>query len=340
MHRLLFIATWIYATLLVLVLSLLEWRAESFWPFTILLFAPPQVFLAPAIALAIACIYFRHWRLSAVLAACALLVVFGYMGLRHRSSRPSAPGDLTLVTHNIGQGNRQQFYGFLDATKPEIILLQDAKNRGPEFQKRYPDSYVNSRGEFVCISRYLIQQAHVLPEPNWHGKPVMARYELSYHGHPLILYNVHLPTPRNQLSLFLGARAALAMFGEEELPGGKDTLHEWNAQRVELYHAAADVFAKESAPFLVAGDFNMPDHGSLYHRFCSGLTDSFATVGSGCGFTFPGGMGRVAGLLGPWLRIDYIFGGRGCWPVTCGPESGILSQHRAVVARISVKSPG
>jgi endonuclease/exonuclease/phosphatase (EEP) superfamily protein YafD len=161
---------------------------------------------------------------------------------------------------------------------------------------------------------------------------------INFHGSPLALYSIHLPTPRNQLSRFLGARAALAMFGEEELPGGRTTLHEWNAERVELYRKTAEVLSGEKLPYIVAGDFNMPDHGLLYHHFRSFLTDAFAETGSGSGFTFPGNMKSIVALLGPWLRIDYIFAGRGWTPVSCRPEPGLRSQHRAVVARLRPKS--
>ena len=323
-----------YPALLACLLLLLEWKAESFWFLTVLLFAPPQIFVLPALGLAVPCVLFRQWRLCIPLGTTFLLVLlYMHPRLHGAPSHDRDPSELTLITHNIGQGNRQQFAGFLESEKPDIILLQDARGRSAEFQRRFPDFYVSARGQFVCLSRYLIQQGRELDSPNWHGQPVMAHYEISFHGKPIALYSVHFPTPRAQLSRFLGARTAIAMFGNEELPGGKATLHEWNTARVELYEAASKIFAAEPLPFLVAGDFNMPDHGELYHNFCSTITDTFATSGSGCGFTFPGGMGRVAGLLGPWLRIDYAFAGHGVQPIACHPESGILSQHRAVSMR-------
>jgi endonuclease/exonuclease/phosphatase (EEP) superfamily protein YafD len=335
MRRLLRIAVCAYTAFLGLFLLLLEWKAESFWLLTVLLFAPPQIFLLPGIALAVPCLGLRQWRLLGVLGLSALFVLL-YMHPRAGKTPPAKSGavDLKLVTHNIGQGNRQQFLGFLNSQKPDVILLQDARNRAPEFQRYYPDCYVSARGEFVCLSRYLIQQGKIIEQPSWQGHPVMARYEIIVKGKSLALYSVHFPTPRNQLSRFLGARTAIAMFGNEELPGGKATLHEWNAQRAELYRAAAKVFASEPLPCLVAGDFNMPDHGALYHHFRTNMTDAFAATGSGCGFTFPGGMGRIAGLLGPWLRIDQVFTGRECAPLAVRPEDGILSQHRAVMFRV------
>jgi vancomycin resistance protein VanJ len=334
MQRLLNIAAGSYAALLIFALALLECGADRHWLPTVLLFAPPQFLLLPALALIPASILLRHWRILALQIGCMALVLGGYMHLRFRTPQAPDAAALTLLSHNAGEGNRAQFAEFAAAEAPDVILLQDARNRGPEFERRYPDYYVAARGEFVCASRYLIQQARVLDQPNWHLHPVMARYEIVREGQPLVLYSVHLPTPRNQLSRFLGTRSALAMFGNEELPGGHATLREWNASRAELYQKVAEVFAREQAPYIVAGDFNMPDHGPLYRGFCKMLTDAFAERGSGFGFTFPGGMRSIAALLGPWLRIDYIFAGRGWTPLSCQPEPGLLSQHRAVVARL------
>ena len=334
MRRILVIAAFSYAALLGLSLALLEWRAEDHWLLTVLLFAPPQFFLLPLGVLAAPSLLLRQWQLCALEIGCALLIILGYMHWRSRSAPASTPSTLTLVTHNIGQGNRQQFIDFVASQNPDVLLLQDARNRGPEFERRFPNYNVVARGEFLCVSRSLIQKSYLLLAPNWHGRPVMARYEIVFHGRPLALYDIHLPTPRDQLSRFLGARRALAMFGNEELPGHRGTLHEWNAARADLYRQSAAVLAQERMPFIVAGDFNMPDHGLLYHHFAHSLVDSFAQTGSGFGFTFPGGMKSAAALLGPWLRIDYVFAGSGWTPLYCQPEPGVLSQHRAVVARL------
>jgi vancomycin resistance protein VanJ len=333
MRRLLAIVTWSCFGFLLLFLALLEWKAELHWMLTVMLFAPPQLFLMPAAFLMLPCAVLRQWRLLAVNGAAVLFVIFGFMHWRWKTAPPRGAASLTLVTHNIGQGNRQQFIDFVTSQDPDVILLQDAKNRGHEFERRYPGLNVVERGEFICISKSLIQQSKLLDRPNWHGRPVVARFEVLIHGQPAAFYSVHLPTPRDQLSRLLGARAALAMFGNEELPGGKATLHEWNSARAELYRATADLIAQERLPCIAAGDFNMPDHGALYHRFSSFLIDSQIRAGSGFGFTFPGGMKSVVALLGPWLRIDYAFAGRSWEPVSCEPEPGLLSQHRAVAAR-------
>ncbi len=332
--RALFPAACAYAIFLALFLAIMEWRAETHWFFTILLFAPAQFFSLPAFPLGLLGLWRRDWRTVGLMIGCVLLVFFGYMHSRSRKSEPPTPQSITLITHNVGEGNRQQFYGFVAQEKPDIILMQDARNRAKELAKLFPDFNVAIQGEFACVSRYLIQNSRVLEAPKWRGRAVLARYEIVIHGKSAAVYSVHLPTPRNQLSKFLGARTAIALFGNEELPGGRSTLAEWNAERVELYRQTATVFAQEKLPFIVAGDFNMPSHGLLYHRFLEVMDDAFAQTGDGPGFTFPGNMKRLGTFIGPWIRIDYIYAGRGWKALSCAPEPGLLSQHRAVAARL------
>ena len=326
-------AVWAYAALLLLLLALLEWQAERRWFLTVLLFAPPQLFLFPCVILGPAVVVARRWIEAAVLAGCSIVTLFGYMHCRMNSETRSGDS-FTIVTHNAGEDNRQQFGGFLDQVQPDVIVLQDAKNRLGDLTKQFPGYYGEARGEFVCLSKTLIQQAQLLREPAWNGRPVAARFVVVQRGKLVTIYSIHMPTPRAQLARLLGARTAIAVFGNEELPGGRARMGDWNERRLELYDSLGALLKKETGPFVAAGDFNMPDHGLAYHRLKNVMTDSFMQAGSSYGFTFPGNMRSLASLLRPWLRIDYVFTGGGLKAQSCFPEPGLRSQHRAVAARI------
>ena len=79
----------------------------------------------------------------------------------------------------------------------------------------------------------------------------------------------------------------------------------------------------------------MPDHGFIYHQFAGRMTDCFPAAGRGWGMTFPGGVRNPLGYLTPWLRIDFVFAGKGWTPVFCEAEPGRRSQHRAVLAMLT-----
>lgn len=332
--RIIFAVSCIQAVVLCIFLGWLEWLGGRGWFTSVLLFAPPQVFAVPALCLLALAVPLLAWRAAAInfLAVCVAVFLYGHYRFSSAVSTSGKEGAFTLVSHNIGQGNPAQFSKFIGTVKPDVILLQDTRNRVPMYTANFPDFDVAGGGEFACISRYLIQSRKILPKPNWRGRPVMARFSIFRNGQSVALYSVHMPTPRAELSKFLGVRGALAMFGNEDLPTGHGTLGEWNTARIALYKEVAAVLAAEKDPFIVAGDFNMSDHGIFYHTIKDGMTDAFAKTGKGWGYTFPGGMRSMVSLLGPWLRIDYIFVGRGWKPLECAPEPGRRSQHCAVRA--------
>ncbi len=331
-RTLLSLATVGYLAVLVVLLISLEWWGESQWLLSLLIFAPAPIFLAPVAILAPLALLIRP-ALCLWLIAAVALVTIGYMGLRRHSPGAAGRQTFTVVTHNIGQGNRPQFAGFLAAQKPDVILLQDARGRGIPLQSAFPDSSIESRGEFSIVSHHLIQETRLLAEPRWRGRPVAARYVVIFKGKPLAIYSVHMPTPRHEFTRFLSPRIAKDLIEDGEPSNQLVNYREWIGERAQLYAALAEVFRFEPLPFIVGGDFNMPDHGGSYHVFADEMSDAFAKSGRGWGFTFPGGMHFPTSLLGPWIRIDYLFGGRGWRPISCAAEPGTLSQHRAVVAR-------
>ena len=332
--RALAILTAVYVVALVVLLVGLEWWGERHVLLSLLLFAPPHVLLTPLLGLMSAALIIRP-RLCLWHFACVAVVAFGYMTFRWHERPSPAAKPLVVITHNVGQGNRAQFLSFLSAEKPEVILLQDARHRGAEYARLFPDFHVAGRGEFYLISRHLIQQSTLLDEPKWKGRPVAARYEIIYDGQPLVLYNVHLPTPRSQFNRFLSRRGVADLFGDEDHGAAFGSYREWIDARVELARSLARVFAAEKKPFLACGDFNTPDHGAIYHLFAREMTDAFAHSGRGWGLTFPGETKNPLALFGAWLRIDYAFAGRGWKPLYCEPEPGRKSQHHAVVAHFA-----
>ena len=330
--------TRLYLAGLIVLLLALEWWGERHWLLSLAIFAPPQALLAPLAILAPVALLVRP-RLLLWYGACVALVAFGYMTFR-RHSRPAANTKvLTVVTHNVGEGNRQQFFSFLEAENPDVIALQDARFRAADYAGRFPDRYVAASGEFCLISRHLIQQSKTLEAPKWHGRPVAARYEVICEGQPLVIYNVHMPTPRGQFSHVFSRRFVRDLFVEDEGGAPAGSYREWIDARIELARGLARVFAAEKQPFIACGDFNMPDHGYIYHLFADEMTDAFAHAGRGWGLTFPGETRNPATFFGPWLRLDFVFAGRGWEPVFCNPESGRKSQHRAVVAHFVPTHP-
>ena len=323
-----------YAGSALVAMIALEWWGEHLWVFSLLLFAPPQMLLLPLLALTPLCLLFRP-RLCLWHLGCVLALAFGYMTFRWSGTPNRHEKVITAVTFNAGQSNRAQFDAFIDREKPDVIVLQDAgKSYGIYLAAKLPAFYVAGHGEFAVVSRFPIQQSALLTEPNWGGRPVAARFEVMAGDLPLVFYSVHMPTPRQELSRFIGGRRVLGdLVGRKRREPGFGNYREWLALRIKLARDLRKVFADEKQPFIVGGDFNMPDHGYIYHLFAGEMEDAFKAAGRGWGLTFPGSTRNPVAGFGPWLRLDYFFTGRGWRAVECRPEPGTKSQHKAVLAR-------
>ena len=328
-------ATAAYFIGLVLLLLGLDWWGERNWIFSLMLYAPAQVLLLPLLVLTPACLLLR-WRLVGWHLAAVAILAFVYMNFHWSFPRPMDGSEIKAVTFNYGESNRAQFLAFLDAEKPDLLLLQDARNRGADLAAKIPGYFANDLGQFAFLSKFPIQKAEVVESVATQGQPVAARYEVQIQGRIVAVYSVHLPTPRQQLSRFLGGRRILGDFvGHAHREPVYGNYRDWLQERMRLAHALAKVLAEEKYPMIVGGDFNTPDHGYIYHLFAGEMIDAFAHAGRGWGLTFPGSTHNPISLFGPWLRIDYFFAGHG-WRVTeCRPEPGRKSQHKAVFARFA-----
>ncbi len=264
------------------------------------------------------------------------LLVFVFMTCRLHGPKSSAA--LTVITHNVGQGNRAAFVDSFPAEKPDAVLLQDVANadyRETEYRRRYPSYRNRGVAQFILLTPHEIEIAEPVREALWRGKLVAARFVIKVGERSVAIYSVHLPTPRSSLSHVFSPRVALEMFWLSKAPtDGFSSYREWLDARIALARTLAGVLEKEPLPFIVGGDFNMPDHGIVYHTFANRFTDAFAASGRGWGMTFPGTHdGRIPVLLGRWLRLDYWFAGHGWKPVDCRVGNDTFSQHSAVLAR-------
>ena len=326
--------TGIYGVLALVGMVALEYWGERLWVFSLLLFAPPLVILLPLVVLMVMSLVMRP-RLLLYQLGVVLFLVFWYMNFEWTKAVAKGDGQLTAVTFNVGQSNRPQFEAFLEAEQPDVILLQDTtKTYATLLGKKMRGSVVAAEGEFAMVSRFPVRATKLLADPLWAGRPVGMRFEVMVNDRPLVFYSIHMPTPRRELSRFIGFRGILRDFvGRPHREPGFGNYREWMAKRVELATTVRKILAEEKSPCIVGGDFNMPDHGLIYHLFASELSDAFKVAGCGWGLTFPGSTRNPLAGFGPWLRLDYFFTGRGWRAVECRPEAGTKSQHKAVMAR-------
>jgi endonuclease/exonuclease/phosphatase family metal-dependent hydrolase len=261
-----------------------------------------------------------------------------HMGFCWSLQRSADEAELAVMTNNIGQNNRQEFTSFLKSENPDLVLLQEAGGRSARYMAAYPEYKAVERGEFVLLSKWPVKNAGFVALTNEYQGKAAAWFEVETKTGPLIVYSVHVPTPRSELYRSRGLGLVAALVGT--MQDGKSSTSRYRGQldtawnhRVELTRQLHGYLETETRPFIVVGDFNMTPNGYLYRLFADSLKDAFAATGRGFGFTLPGSTRNPLTAFGPWMRIDYLFAGPGLKPVYARVESDRKSQHRAVVAK-------
>ncbi len=340
---LLWAATVAYTVGLVLWLGWLEFFGDVWWGSWFFLYLPPVLFLFPLFFQAPLALLL-DWRALFPPLLCVLLVFGFYDDLEWQWPRsPQNPGsELRIVTNNIGQHGNYPLTPFLDQQNPDVILLQEAFRRGEAYVQQYRERNLQTEyhGEFVCASRFPIVESELIRDVLCSGQPVAARFVLDVGGRRVVVYNVHIASPRSLLGKLRG-RGAIAQFLYDcgFAIGRNYEASEKVADRLAAARQLADRIGQETDPVIVGGDFNIPARGRAYHYLTRRLTDAFEVRGRGYGFTFPGRTRNPFSLFGPWLRLDLVFASKDWRVLDSQVEPRRPSQHRAVVATLELKEP-
>ncbi len=312
-----------------LVLGLIAVRVagERYWITSLALFPPAQFWLLPLFILFPLALLWRR-RLLWLLLIPVPFVFFIYLPFRISSPDQAGSGNtLSILSNNIGQRKTRTMWEFLHSENPDVFVLQDSWNHKKAISSENPTYYVSSQGEFLLASRYEIKNSGFVPDLRYR-QPIAAWFEIDFHGTPVIIYNVHMPTPRQDV-MRLGGRGLLS---GARRGAYKDSLEKRNQLALDLL----EVLKNEKRRFVVAGDFNMPETGFLRRCYADHLTDCFAEKGKGYGFTFPGSTWNPLTLFGPWLRIDYIFASKDWKPLSFRVEPRQPAQHLSISARLEL----
>lgn len=258
---------------------------------------------------------------------------------------------LRVLTCNRGDHHGHSLANFVAARRPDVVALQDAL-----FAHAYRSSasewaglkHGTQLGQFVLRSRYPIVKQEMLladirtPELGaiMYDRPG-ARFEIDTGaGGHVVIYNIHLPSPRTNFARYLAWEpwlGAVPLAGTEARQVREQIQRYWVAQR-EAMRLFVKSIESETLPVIVLGDWNIPDAGPLYRELTASLQDAHRSAGFGYGFTFPGDVNSFLAGGQPWLRIDYALCSRD-WEVRdCMVETEAgEAQHRAVSATFGLR---
>lgn len=337
-QRLLWAAVLLYTAGLGLWLGWLHLFGDLWWFTWFFLYVSPAVFLLPlAVLLPLGLLF--DWRTLFAGVFCAALVFVFYEGLEwNRPRAPSVPERaLRIVCNNIGGRRDHRLTPFVERHNPDLILLQEATGRGGGYARQYGerDLHTAHHGEFVFASRFPILESELLEDIVCHGRPVAARFVTEWDGRPLVVYNVHIASPRRLLYKLRGRGAIAQLLHDLGFGAGRDyEAGRLVAERLAAARALLKRIAEEEAPVIVGGDFNVPARGRAYCLFAGEFQDTFAKRGRAYGFTFPGQTRNPLSLFGPWLRLDIVFASRDWRVLDARTEAGRPPQHLAVFAKV------
>jgi endonuclease/exonuclease/phosphatase family metal-dependent hydrolase len=280
---------------------------ESFWVTAVALYLPRLVFAAPLPALAIALYRLRLRRWLWTQLPAALLLVFPLLGFVLPWPRTSGGPSMRVLSYNVdsGHGGVDRVVAEVDRFAPDVVLLQEVGHADvfeSMLRERYPTVRVSD--QFILATRYSLSGL-TSPEPilleGEHRSPRFVRYVLETPLGPVVFYNVHPVSPREDFTALRGKDG----FRRELLSGRVFTgvaapRIQTNSDLRALQVAAfAEGARRETGQVVIAGDTNLPGLSPVLAKNLAAFTDGFTASSWGLGYTYPND--RI-----PWMRIDRI----------------------------------
>lgn len=224
----------------------------------------------------------------------------------YRPVDPPAGETFRVVSFNVQGSNAEleRATEWLLAAAPDVILLQEtAEGYDPRLAPLY-EVYAHEdhiEGSVRVFSRFAITQREALtieaPGAGQDGREAL-RLLLNVDGRPLAVYALHFSLP---------LRPRTAADPDADL-GPEALLRYDESHRNAQIRRFLTFLDEETAPFIVAGDFNMSDASLIYAEFAARMQDGWRGAGNGAGRTWP--VAEAIGLprlIQPFLRIDYIW---------------------------------
>ncbi len=302
---------------------------EDWWWSCLNAYLPQWAWLVPGVVLFVfAMLKARRVAYLSVIGLIWVLVpLMGFCWRFHRPTLQNFPGGIPIriMTYNVDQNSHQ--LGVLEEIErnhPDIILLQEANKRidRSDIASLRDWNIVFHRDGCLAITRFPVLHSEWRNIPGFWGRGQFLRMELLVHSRKIVVYDIHLDTPRNGLSdLRTNFLTNMPEFVNE------------TRERVLKARTITSYMDNDHEPMIVAGDFNAPPD-SLICRTLEGnrLKDVFSEVGRGYGYTY----GYTLRPYIPYIRIDHILTGSRIRPLRCWVGSSDASDHRALISDLVV----
>ena len=327
-----------YLFALLALVAALRLVGERWWVTTIALYLPRIGFALPLPLLIVALFIARSYRLLVTQVVAAFVLLFPLMGLHLGGARLGTPGGLRfrLFTLNTGLGKNGtgEILARIHGVNPDLIALEEVNDDDVEaLRLGLPGYAFQHLDQFVIASRFPIEAEVVAPALWSDGQAQSAQYahcRLATPAGPIRLFAVHPVSPHDAFDQLRGRGIPNELLSGRLLGSASARAMEANTRvRLEQVRALAADVAKSSEPVILAGDTNLPGLSWAFSRWLGELSDGFAEVGRGFGYSYPAQ--RMV-----WMRIDRILAGPRFRFLDAATISPRVSDHLAVTADLEL----
>lgn len=289
---------------------------ETFWPTMLLVYSPQAVWLILPVMLVIAGLTGKQWGSAGVNALLLLAAAFWLVNFQVHLPAPAGEAGrvVQVLTWNLHLNEgAAALPAMVERSGAEVVFIQEAdawdeEGLAPMLRDpRLAGWHVVRGGDVAILSKYPLTRV-----AGFDDRSVIA--DCLVDGRRLRLITAH---PYKLYGRWLFSMSAPSL------------LYASDASRHRLFDLLLQNIPPDE-PVILGGDFNTPPNSALYRRIAGRLTDAFAQCGTGFGFTFAANF--------PLIRIDYVFAGNGCRPVSIAILRDPHSDHKAVTASIELPS--
>jgi endonuclease/exonuclease/phosphatase (EEP) superfamily protein YafD len=324
-----------YPVALLVVVLLLVFVGETWWPTDLCLYLPRWLFALPLPFTVAGLLAYRARRLLATQLLAFVLLVFPLMGfvLPWPVGRHAGQPVLRVLSYNVnsGYGGFDKILAEIDRFSPDVVLIQElfAGNEqiGELLTSRYPTVQVST--QFLVASRHPILSnldPEKLPHEGRLRSPRFVQYIIETPLGRIAFYNVHPVSPRPAMYRVRGKGLRREILSGRLFAGENvAALESDSALRGEQVEAFARFADQERDPVVIAGDTNLPGLSVFLSRHLSRYRDGFRKASWGFGYTFPADKS-------PWMRIDKILASDELRFVGFEVGRSLASDHLCVVA--------
>lgn len=321
---------------------LLRHVGEGWWVTGIALYLPAIGFGLPLVVLVPVLLFTRRYRLLLLQLVSLLLVLVPLMGLKVSWPFGRGPAGKTLrvASYNLNSlhGGARSIAAEVLRHAPDLLFAQELPDgKVPDIQAELGSAYphVRATGEFFVASRFPIVSELVPERLPFFGQLRSPRFMRVVVDTPLgrvVFFHVHTVSPRGGFQEVRGDGLRREILSGRLFRGERaGSIQAHSALRALQIETMARMALREEGPVMILGDTNLPPLSPIRRRHLSAFRDGFQEVGQGFGATFPAKL--------PWMRIDVILASRRLRFLDFDVGEGTASDHRCIVAELTLSEP-